>query len=216
MDPMMDPAPDYEHDVFVSYRRYGFVMKWIRQEFIDLFQSRLELELGETPKIFWDDTSVDDSKVPKEVVLQALRTSKCLLSILSGPYFSSNWCCAEWHTFRERASLAGLKAGNTLTLPVRWHDGESYASLLQGNGPQPADFSDYQFIGPAWRNTAAFNEYEKKLQKLVETVTGMIKSAPPFDPSWPLVDPATIVPNQKAPGTWIHHFPGGQPGSGFP
>lgn len=204
-----DVRPDYEYDVFVSYRRYEFVLKWIGQEFIDLFRLRLELELGRHPRIFWDDQAVDDSTVPTEAVIHALRTSKCLLPILSGPYFSSKWCCAEWHTFRQRASLVRLDAGKTLTLPVHWHDGDNYMPLLEGQGPRPADFSDFQFLGPAWRTTAAFNEFESKMKKLVETVARMIMFAPPFDPAWPLVEPATIIPDQQSPGTWNFRFSAG-------
>lgn len=196
-------APEgYRYDVFVSYRRNRFSLKWIAEEFIGLFEERLEAELGKKPGIFWDHQTVNDGEVPTIMVMEALRTSRCLLSILSKPYFESSWCAAEWETFKQRAATVGLR-GRTLTIPIQWQDGEDYLPLITGHGPRPRDFSRFRLTGPGFRFSATHVEYQVELNELVESVARLIGAAPPFDGAWPLVDPSTIQIGQSdSGGNW--------------
>lgn len=192
----------YRYDVFISYRRNSFSQRWIEEEFIPEFVPRLELELGKPPQVFWDETSVNDGQISTTRVIHALRDSRCLLSLLSGPYFSSAWCSAEWQTFKQRAENAGLVAqGDTLTLPIRWHDGEQYLGLLGGYGPHTRDFRRFR-LGGAWRATPIHAEFQTELNDLVETVARMASGAPEHDEGWPLVNPDALPPAQLSPGTW--------------
>ena len=204
----MNDVADYEYDLFVSYRRISLTMEWIRDDFLRLFRDRLYLELGRPPLIFWDDESVDDGMVPKLEVKRALRTSRSLLSILSGPYFSSPWCRAEWETFRRRALVAGLPAGRTLTTPVQWHDGDNYREILSGDGPQAPDFRDYSFPGVSARHTSANEAYQRKLMALAAAVANVIRHAPPYDPDWPLVEPEDTQAPPQVSGGWTYKLSG--------
>jgi hypothetical protein len=191
---------DYQYDVFVSYRRNRFSLNWIAGEFISVFEERLEAELGRPPLVFWDQNSVDDGEVPVEIIKEALGTSRCLLSILSGPYFASKWCAAEWETFRERAAAARLGRGRSLTIPIQWHDGDNYLPLLRGEGPRPRDFTRFRLTGQGWRDSPRYVEYQDEINRVVESVARLVESAPPFDPQWPLVEPDAVATGSA--GAW--------------
>lgn len=204
-----DMAMDYQYDVFVSYRRNSFSLKWIEEEFLPELVPRLELELGREPKVFWDEASVDDGQVIQTRILDALRDSRCLLSLLSGPYFTSIWCSAEWHTFRERAERAGLLANaRTLTIPIQWHDGDNYLDLLQGGrGPHTLNFSRFRLNG-AWRGTPVHVEFQNELNGLADSIRRLIEGTPPYDPAGVIVRPEQVTRTQLSPGEWTYKLGG--------
>ncbi len=46
---------EYEHDVFISYRRHKEWPKWVSQTFFDIFDHWLDAELGRDCSIFVDN-----------------------------------------------------------------------------------------------------------------------------------------------------------------
>lgn len=202
---------DYEFDAFISYRRLEFSREWVGTVFIPEFTQRLAIVLGYTPKIFWDDKSVEDGQVPREIVLQGLKRSRCLISLLSGPYFTSQWCVAEWETFRQRAKQAessgSLKKGESLTLPLQWQDGDAYADRIGAEGFQARDFRNYRKLSlkrGEGNHSRDYDDFETDLNELAERVSRLIGSAPNFQENWPIVNPDEVKIGQTKAGQWTY------------
>lgn len=187
--------PDYDFDLFISYRRQEFCRQWVRDEFVPQFRSRLEAELGGTPEIFYDETSVNDGEIIREKVLQALAKSACILTILSRAYFTSNWCLAEWKTFETRAEMEGLhKKGKSLIVPVQWQDGKHYAEHVGASAMQGRDFREFRLVGIGWHESRGYVDYQKSLNKLAKLVATLIENAPAFKDEWPVLGPEDVEP----------------------
>jgi len=79
-------------------------------------------------KIFVDLKIETGSAWPDEL-RHALKTSRCILAVWSPEYFRSEWCLAEWHTFREREKVANMISNSNsrgLIYPVKFADGDHF------------------------------------------------------------------------------------------
>ena len=115
----------YQYDVFFSYKRRGLTLDWTRQ-----VKNRFELWLAEefadrAPKVFVDEECIEAGDVWPDKLRNALRHSRCMVSVLSTTYFQSSRCVSEWKTFAERQRITN-RIDPGLIASLKFHDGEYF------------------------------------------------------------------------------------------
>lgn len=108
--------PDYEHHIFVSYRRSDEDwVRWTRDNFVRALASLLRPRLGKVG-IYIDESIETGASWPHHLALNLSR-SRLMVAVLSRDYFQSDWCRLElalmhyWEQaaeFRTLANPAGL------------------------------------------------------------------------------------------------------------
>jgi hypothetical protein len=196
---MQNLVADYEHDVFISYKRSLLIYNWVTKFFLPHFEGWLEEELlklqkpasGEpedvrprdmseyqqTIRIFFDKRSIEPGDDWPHELRRAVKSSKTLLAICSPTYFHSRWCRSEWQSFIDRQSEIGTYG---LIIPVKYHDSEHYLA-----GISWSDFSEYTFQASDFYQSAQAVRFETLVKNLAEVVARAIHTAPPFSPDWP-------------------------------
>lgn len=172
--------PDYEYDVFVSYIRGSSFQDWLHRVLV-LLESWLALELARTPLFFYD-SSIGPGKSWRNELLHALRTSRCMVPILTPQYFQSSSLTLEWQSFLRREQQVGTE----LVFPV----------YVQKNGDYPEevrrreclDLTDHVSLAPGYWLTPRALQLEDKLREFARHLAVKIKEAPAFRPDFPIVD----------------------------
>ncbi len=187
----------YPTDVFISYRHNPLHKEWLKDIFLPQFEPRLAAELDVTPKdlaVYWDDdlrTGEDWS----EALLEALKTSCCMLGVWSRAYFRSPWCLAEWLTFVEREKKV-QQLVKRLVAPILLQPDDAYPADARAR--TPAAFQEYLITGEAFRKNDLYVTFQQRVQQLAEDVAAIISASPQHAPPWPLVDPKTVQPPPPA------------------
>lgn len=105
---------------FLSYRHGRHITKF----FNDLSENVAELvslPIGVEPGFM--NPVTDGTKRWTADLLDALGTCQVFVPLLSGPYFTSNWCGMEWYAFTRRAvhnRSTGYPGSETAIVPVIW------------------------------------------------------------------------------------------------
>jgi TIR domain len=189
-------AGDYVHDVFVSYRRDPYQDAWLLGEFMPAFSSMVRNEIAATCQrapnsIFFDradlspDTlrydqrGIDPGQEWQDALRQAIKTSRCVVTLWQPMYFYSDWCQIEWRSFHERAKVTAKR----LVLPISLHDGDSFP--VDARGLQTERFGEYVLNGAAFRETAKYVEFQERLKVFAQNVALAVKEAPEFS-DWPI------------------------------
>src|SRR5262245_28673833 len=85
---------DYEHHIFISYRRMDDEwVRWTRENFVRTLRSLLRPALGSV-SIYMDEQIETGASWPAHLA-HAHARSRLLVPILSRDYFSSDWCRLE-------------------------------------------------------------------------------------------------------------------------
>ncbi|MDX2041811.1 MAG: toll/interleukin-1 receptor domain-containing protein [Acidobacteriota bacterium] len=182
-------AEDYLYDVFISYRHKPPVLDWVRNHFYPLLDQWLPSAMPVEPKIFIDFDEIEIGAAWPAKLRQALRQSRCILSVWSPEYFRSEWCLAEWQTFRERERLLELateQQPDGLIYPVVFSDGEHFPP--EAVGTQLQDLRDWNTPHQVFRETAAYVEFDNQMQTLVKGLAKTIGRAPAWQ-DWPIITP---------------------------
>jgi hypothetical protein len=182
---------DYVYDVFFSYKRHDLTRNWTRKV-RDLFSYWLIQELGKPDsRMFFDEDSIETGQAWPLALSEALKHSRCMVSVWSPLYFRSPWCLTEWRSFLERERVANLPRYG-LIAPMRFHDGEQYPD--EAKNVQCVDVTQYAITLPAFWDTTPAIELENQLKNLAIDVARMITEAPTFQPNWPIVPSAPVNP----------------------
>jgi hypothetical protein len=183
-------AQDYLYDVFISYRRRPPMGDWVRNHFYPLVEQRLPdcLPVEHETSIFidWD---IETGAVWPAKLLQALKTSRCILAIWSPEYFRSPWCRAEWETMLERSKR--VNAANSLNparliYPVVFSDGEHFPA--EAKDTQQRDLRKWNIPHPSFKETRDYVDFDREVQSLCQELGAMIRQAPPWE-DWPAATP---------------------------
>lgn len=184
---------DYIHDVFISYRHESPVRDWVLAHFYELLKGWLPqyMPVDHKPEIFIDADIETGTEWPA-MLRRELQRSRCLLTIWSPVYFQSEWCLAEFHSFREREKQLGLRTDEK---PY----GLIYAVLFANARDLPAevrairykDMSDWAISSPAFKESKYYIEFEMEMKKLCQELAGMIRQAPAWEDNWPVVTPSS-------------------------
>ncbi|CAN2043955.1 TIR domain-containing protein [Candidatus Magnetomoraceae bacterium gMMP-1] len=182
---------DYQHDVFISYKRGYPFEDWVRDSFYELFEPLLEESLGgEKLRLFSDRSNISAGANWKEELRRAIAYSKCMVAIWSPRYFKSEWCQFECNVMLSRVR----KTKSTLILPIIVHDGEMFPEYAKEI--QSFDCRNFARVGRGFKDSKRYLSFQDKMINWTYNVAQAIKNAPPFDKNW-LNDAITHFPSQK-------------------
>jgi hypothetical protein len=179
---------DYDVDVFISYSRSSAVEPWVRNHFYPQLKKWLDQSLPNEVDIFVDYQM--PVGVPWPATLKhKLSRSRCLVAILSPPYFRSQWCLSEWRTMEERERRVGAGPGRPiegLIYPIRFFDGQHFPPFASTR--QRRDFANYNRDTPAFSSTRDYDDFVREVQVVATDLATIIANAPQWDASWPLLE----------------------------
>lgn len=177
----------YEYDVFISYRRTSTAREWVMNYFYPRLHAFLSDALPDSPSIFLDQREIEPGAIWQSTITRALKHSKFMIAVLNGPYFSSQYCRAEWETFVDREHLIG--APGTLIAPIRFFDGEYYDPSAKAR--QLIDMTAWATSAPAFKETREFLLFERAVRDLAERLAAA--DGPIMKPvvyqNWPVSEP---------------------------
>ena len=187
----------YTYDVFISYKSGSLAGEWVRKYFYPELFRYLEVELPTMPNLFLDSEKIRAGMHWEHVLGNAIGTAKCLIAVLSAPYFTSDYCLMEWHSFRDREAALGMGTAQNpsgLIIPIRFADGAHFDPSAKR--PQTIDMGDFAYTGDAFRESQQFLAFQQQVAKLARDLAdgnaGQVANPPPFQP-WP-VRPAKPEP----------------------
>ncbi len=176
---------DYQYDIFLSYTR-NLVGDWVDDYFLELFREHLESALGYLPSVFVDAQSISAGDAWPMRIQQALARSKCLVALISPPYFTSTWCMKECHVMLAREKVEGFGItgnGSGLVIPAIVRDGKHHPKYIQDI--QSVDFKRFVRKGGAFANSPLYIEFQDKMEEWTEQVAAAINRAPAWNSNWP-------------------------------
>jgi len=180
---MTPNEPDYEWDIFFSYKRHDQSMYWTRRV-AEKLRHWVSLELGREVRMFVDEADIAVGQKWPNRLQEALRKSSCMICVWSPMYFQSDWCYSEWRSFRERENLLTLQA-HDLIAPLKYHDGEHFPE--EAKIVQWTDVSSLNNTSSAFWATARAVELEDLLKTFSVSVARIVRNAPAYRDDWPIV-----------------------------
>jgi hypothetical protein len=182
---MTGMAPtSYQHDVFISYSRTGVIKRFVIQHFYPKVRDWLREELGREVDIFIDAENLSGNEHWPESTADSLLASKCLIPVLTGRYFYSEWCLSEWSNFVEREKVLGFHGTRkSLIVPAIYHDGERF--LREADRYIPYDFRNCGSDSPKFEDHASYPLFEARVRELAKAAAQVVEQAPDFNPGWP-------------------------------
>ncbi len=175
---------DYEHHIFVSYRRSDEDwIRWTHNNFVRALKALLRPCLGNV-KIYIDECIETGAFWPHHLALNLAR-SRLMVPILSRDYFQSQWCRLELALMYHREQITNfrtLKNPNGLIIPVVIDDGECFPKEIQAMQWEPL----HKFANPFIRIDSPKQEQLAEVikSKICPTIEKALTNTPPFDPSW--------------------------------
>lgn len=175
---------DYEHHIFLSYRRSDEDwVRWTRENFGRALTSLLRPRLGNV-SIFIDDSIETGSSWPPHLAMNLSR-SRLMVAILSRDYFQSNWCRLELALMRHREQLTQLRTPlnpSGLIIPIVIDDGECFPAEVQAMQCERL----HQFANPFIRIDSPKQEAmaEVIMSRVCPVIENSLNRVPCFDPSW--------------------------------
>lgn len=94
----------YKHTVFISYKRQGDNEKWVNEVFYPIITNYFIDEYGKN-YAFKDHEQLNDNYGNSlgNFLNSGLTHSKCMIAVLSNPYFcKSEWCAKEFSVMKHR------------------------------------------------------------------------------------------------------------------
>ncbi|MFB7993257.1 TIR domain-containing protein [Streptomyces sp. NPDC056002] len=113
-------------------------------EFHEQLEQELRIKRGRnvTSTGFLDRRSLQLGLTWREPMVEAIRSTRLLVALITADYFESEWCRREWAVMTERARRAGRSPGDepVAILPLFW---------VKPRGPLPKDLAAIQYNSPA-------------------------------------------------------------------
>ncbi|UOZ11350.1 TIR domain-containing protein [Amycolatopsis sp. WQ 127309] len=190
--------PDYEYDIFLSYRRSGAGLagEWVRNHFHPLLRDCLADELATPPRIFLDVEQETGTYWPARLE-RALRHSRLLVAVWSPPYFQSPWCLAELTTMSAREQVAGRASRHDdrgLIYPVVFADGRHFPkqALLR----QAVNLHHVTVGRLTYQDSPEFLELHRQVQKVAQELAELLDHVPAWQANWLVFRPKDLVPQR--------------------
>ncbi len=178
----------YEYDIFLSYKRGKIREQWIHDIFRPLFDEQLEeARGGAKSKVFIDTVEIPAGVDWPQYLATALSKSRCMVAILSPSYFGSEWCMKEFNAMykrqRELREKKILAAEHAVIVPfVKQGPLEAFPDFI--DRIQLLDYSRFNKVGEAFRNSELYLEMQGKIETDAKTAATMIKHAPDWLPEF--------------------------------
>jgi hypothetical protein len=113
-------------------------------EFHEQLEHELRIKRGRnlTSTGFLDRHSLQLGLTWREPMVEAIRSTRLLVALITADYFESEWCRREWAVMMERARRAGRSPGDepVAILPLFW---------VKPRGALPQDLASMQYNSPA-------------------------------------------------------------------
>jgi hypothetical protein len=176
--------PDYEHQVFISYRRSDEDwVRWTRENFARALTSLLRPRLGNV-SIYTDESIETGASWPHHLALHLSR-SRLMVAVLSRDYFQSDWCRLELALMHHREQLTKFRTPENpsgLIIPVVIDDGESFPQEVKAMQGEPL----HKFANPFIRIDSPKQEdlAEVLKEKLCPIIEMALTKVPGYDPAW--------------------------------
>lgn len=175
--------PDYEYDIFISYRRSNADwVRWTKENFTRALDGVLRPSLGNI-RVFVDEELETGVSWPISLAAKLAR-SRLLVPILSRDYFQSEWCRLELALMlhREKAcQLRCLGKPHGIVIPVVIDDGDCFPAEVQAIKPR----SLHSFANPFMRPDSPRQEaLAEELMKICSHIEHAHKECPKFDQGW--------------------------------
>ncbi len=177
------PAMDYQHDIFISYRRHAETRAWIEEHFKPLLELRVEQELNRRPDLYVDTRLESGSTWPADLAV-ALGRSRILIALWSGNYLASPWCTLEFSLMLRRERESGLRTveyPHGIVVPAFIHDGNKFPTEL-------AHISYFEiqqsFNVRMARNSPRAEELDGILAAQAPAIAHCIEAAPTWNSAW--------------------------------
>lgn len=173
----------YQWDVFISYARNPIASEWVEKSFVPQLRSRISTEIGiRDPRVFLDVRDIRTSHDWESRLGIALRSSICMVAILTADYWRSRWCRTEWKAFVRRESELTKRFSKTaggLIFPVQLADGENRNVLAAKK--QTFDLRNLALVGPAFEQSQAYLDLQLKVRDFAgkPELRALLKSPPP-------------------------------------
>jgi TIR domain len=187
----------YEYDIFLSYRRTDTVGRWVRNHLLPRLGLRLNEASPVSVRISCDKQIESGARWPEELKSR-IRQSGLLLMVCSADYFRSDWCVAEWESFREREKQLGLIGpGRTqgLIYPIRYADGDHYHHDLQVTQCN-MDFSSLNYPDEVFSRCPEYIQFDRLVQDMARELISLLKRLPAWQDNFPIVLGETMPPAQ--------------------
>lgn len=174
----------YQHDIFISYRRYPEARDWITDHFLPLLELRVDFELGRKPNIYVDSQLESGTSWPVSLAI-ALGASRILIPLWSGNYLASVWCTEELSHMLAREEKTGLRTPERphgVIVPAFIHDGERFPKALR----HIQHFEIQKTFNVRMpRNSARAEELDAVLTAQAPAIAACIENAPAWRRAWP-------------------------------
>lgn len=183
-------AEDYVYDIFLSYCRRPPVGDWVRHHFYPLLKDWLPQVMPREPQIFIDLEGIETGSQWPLQLKNALKTSRCLLSVCSPDYFRSPWCRAELYSMIKREHLLGYRTEKQpcgLIYPVVFSDGEHFPIEVQQM--QLKDLEPWNSPSLVFAETREFLDLEQQVKSITKDLWRMIDTTPKWQNNWPVFMP---------------------------
>jgi hypothetical protein len=175
---------DYEHHIFLSYRRFDDDWRrWTRENFVRTLKSLLQPGLGDV-KIYVDESMENGASWPQHLALNLSR-SRLMVAVFSRQYFQSDWCTSELSLMRHRETLTNLRTSSNplgLIIPVVIDDGNCFPIEVQSMKAEPL----HEYANPFMKIDSPNHEVFASIlkNKICPAIEVGLKNVPAFDPSW--------------------------------
>ncbi|MEO7991402.1 MAG: toll/interleukin-1 receptor domain-containing protein [Chryseolinea sp.] len=181
----------YNYDVFISYKTGGSNDEWMNDLFMPWFREKLDnafanLELPE-PQIFIDKSEIKNGSDWQIAIKQAVAHSKMMVAICTPTYFRrSEWCLREFTTMYYRAKKLGYLTATKNSGLVQPLMRQMVSNLpLSIKAIQFLDYSQFNQVGPAFKQTSAYLEFQKRVEKDAQYISKVVKdSIPEWNPKF--------------------------------
>lgn len=175
---------DYEHHIFVSYRRSDEDWaRWTRENFPRALAALLRPGIGNV-KISIDSDIDAGASWPLHLA-RSLSRSRLMVALMSRAYFQSDWCLLELGLMQRREQEQALRTPEKpygLIIPVVIDDGDCFPHAVQAM----QNVALHEFANPFIRLDSPRQEALTEVLKrqLCPAIEKALEHVPPFDPSW--------------------------------
>lgn len=176
--------PNYEHHIFLSYRRSDQDwIRWTRENLARALRSLLRPSIGEV-SLYMDEMIETGAPWPLHLALNHAR-SKLMVAVLSRDYFHSDWCRLELALMHNREQITGFRtAANPfgLIVPLIIDDGKHFPPEVQAMQSREI----HEFANPFIRKDSPKQEALADFLRahVCPSIESMLERVPDYDPNW--------------------------------
>jgi hypothetical protein len=185
----------YEYEIFVSYRRSQTVGQWVKNHLIPRLEARIDDVAPSPVRVSCDFQMAEGVNWPAELK-RRVRTSGLLLAIWTASYFRSNWCMAEWQSFRRREMLLGLFSDEQtqgLVYPICYDDGNHFHPEAKQT-QSTKSFARLNYPDEVFSQSALYLQFDDLVKEMAVELVARLEAIPSWRDDFPIVEPQPLAP----------------------